>query len=82
MFATGRHHIDVAQIRDGLGIDAYMITSNGARVHNTQGTLIFSQDLEPEIVYDLALMVFDHPDIATNIYSSDDWYINKKKRLN
>lgn len=78
VFATGRHHIDVAQIRDGLGIDAYMITSNGARVHNTQGTLIFSQDLEPEIVYDLALMVFDHPDIATNIYSSDDWYINKE----
>ncbi len=37
VFATGRHHVDVAQIRDGLGIDAYMITSNGARIHNTQG---------------------------------------------
>lgn len=57
VFATGRHHVDVAQIRDGLGINAYMITSNGARVHNTHGDLIFSQDLEPEIAYDLALMV-------------------------
>ncbi len=36
IFATGRHHIDVGQIRDGLGINAYMIASNGARVHNTR----------------------------------------------
>jgi HAD superfamily hydrolase (TIGR01484 family) len=28
VFATGRHHIDVAQMRDNLGISAYMITSN------------------------------------------------------
>jgi hydroxymethylpyrimidine pyrophosphatase-like HAD family hydrolase len=31
VFATGRHHIDVGQIRDNLGIKSYMITSNGAR---------------------------------------------------
>lgn len=78
VFATGRHHVDVAQIRDGLGINAYMITSNGARVHNTHGDLIFSQDLEPEIAYDLALMVFDHPEIETNIYAGDYWYVNKE----
>lgn len=34
VFATGRHHVDVAQMRANLEIDAYMITSNGARVHN------------------------------------------------
>ena len=78
VFATGRHHVDVAQIRDGLGINAYMITSNGARVHNTHGSLIFSQDLEPEIAYDLSLMVFDHPEVETNIYCGDYWYINKE----
>ena len=26
VFATGRHHIDVGQIRDGLGIRAYMLS--------------------------------------------------------
>jgi HAD superfamily hydrolase (TIGR01484 family) len=31
VFATGRHYIDVGQIRDNLGIKSYMITSNGAR---------------------------------------------------
>ncbi len=33
IFATGRHHVDVAGIREIAGIPAYMITSNGARVH-------------------------------------------------
>lgn len=33
VFATGRHHVDVGQIRDNLEIKSYMITSNGARVH-------------------------------------------------
>lgn len=42
VFATGRHHIDVGQIRDNLGIKSYMITSNGARVHDTDGNLVFS----------------------------------------
>ena len=26
VFATGRHHVDVGQIRDNLGIKTYMIT--------------------------------------------------------
>ncbi len=77
-FATGRHHIDVQQIRDGLGINAYMITSNGARVHNTQGELIFSDDLSPDIVQDLCLMEFNNPAIETNYYRGDDWFINRE----
>lgn len=78
VFATGRHHIDVAQIRDGLGINAYMITSNGARVHNTQGDLIFSHDLPSDIADSLIFMALDNPNIETNIYCSDQWYINKE----
>ncbi len=40
VFATGRHHVDVGQIRDNLEIKSYMITSNGARVHDLDGNLI------------------------------------------
>ena len=40
VFATGRHYIDVGQIRDNLGIRSYMITSNGARVHDSDGQQI------------------------------------------
>ena len=43
VFATGRrHHVDVGQIRDNLEIKSYMITSNGVRVHDTDGNLIFT----------------------------------------
>lgn len=78
VFATGRHHIDVGQIRDGLEIDAYMITSNGARVHNAQGELIFSHNVDPEIVQDLCLIEFEHPEILTNYYRGDEWLINRE----
>ncbi|MGR5465585.1 HAD hydrolase family protein, partial [Photobacterium damselae] len=45
VFATGRHLIDVAEMREKIGIPPYMIRSNGARVHNGDGEVIFSQDL-------------------------------------
>jgi hypothetical protein len=43
IFATGRHHIDVGNLRNEVGIPAYMITSNGARVHDENDQLIYSR---------------------------------------
>lgn len=79
VFATGRHHIDVAQIRDSLEIEAYMITSNGARVHNSAGELIFKHNLPPQIAHQLAFMVKDDDHIFTNVYRDDDWFINRHR---
>jgi hypothetical protein len=79
VFATGRHHIDVSQIRDGLAISAYMITSNGARVHNPDGELIFSHDLDPDIAEELFGVVHDDPNILTNVYRHDDWFMNRDR---
>ncbi|AKJ40850.1 sugar/pyridoxal phosphate phosphatase YigL [Pragia fontium] len=78
IFATGRHHIDVGQIRDGLGIDSYMITSNGARVHNAKGELLFSHNLDENIAYELYHIVNDSPDIETHVYRNDDWLTNRE----
>lgn len=77
IFATGRHHVDVGQIRDGLGIDSYMITSNGARVHNSKGELIFSHNLDQNIAYELYNIVNDNPYIETHVYRNDDWLTNR-----
>ncbi|MFD1803885.1 sugar/pyridoxal phosphate phosphatase YigL [Mixta tenebrionis] len=77
VFATGRHHVDVAQMRDNLEIEAYMITSNGARVHNTAGELIFSHNLDEDIAHDLYALKHDDPDILTNVYRNDDWFLNR-----
>lgn len=75
VFATGRHHIDVGQMRDNLEIDAYMITSNGARVHNTAGELIFSHNLDEDIAQDLFALKYDDPAIMTNVYRDEEWYM-------
>ena len=79
VFATGRHYIDVAQMRDSLGIDAYMITSNGARVHNTAGELIFSHNLEEEIALELFAIQHHNPDIFTNVYRDEEWFLNRHR---
>lgn len=78
IFATGRHHVDVGQIRDGLGIDTFMITSNGARVHNAKGELIFSHNLAPDIAYDLYHIVDKNPKIETHVYRNDEWFTNRE----
>jgi len=79
VFATGRHYIDVAQMRDSLGIDAFMITSNGARVHNTAGELVFSHNLDEDIARELFAMHHSHPDIYTNIYRDEEWFLSRHR---
>lgn len=78
VFATGRHHIDVAQMRENMEIDAFMITSNGARVHNSAGDLIFSQSIDPKIVTQITQICIDDPLVYTHVYQGDDWLVNKE----
>ncbi|WP_406706065.1 sugar/pyridoxal phosphate phosphatase YigL [Sodalis sp.] len=79
VFATGRHHVDVAQMRANLEIDAYMITSNGARVHNTAGELIFSHNLDEDIAAELFSVVHQDPKILTNVFRNDEWFMNRNR---
>ncbi len=78
IFATGRHHIDVAQMRENMEIDAFMITSNGARVHDSNGNLVFSQNIQPDLAADIAQICQDDPLVYTHVYRGDDWLINKE----
>lgn len=77
VFATGRHHIDVARMRNKLGIDAYMITSNGARVHDTAGNLIFAYNLDQDIARDLYELQYSSETILTQVYRNDEWYLSR-----
>ncbi len=77
VFATGRHHIDVASIREKVGIPALMITSNGARVHDENDNQIFSKNLDPEIVKTAIDMVKDDETVTIHIYRENDWLLNR-----
>jgi Cof subfamily protein (haloacid dehalogenase superfamily) len=79
IIATGRHYRDVAGIRDVLGVDAYLITSNGARVHAPGDECVYARNLDPEVVRRLV-----QPDLAggngrviVNLFADDAWLIDR-----
>lgn len=76
IFATGRHHIDVSSIREQVGIPAYMITSNGARVHDINDQLTYSKNLAEEYVQPIIDMVKHDSNIRINLFQNDEWLIS------
>lgn len=78
VFATGRNYADVAQMRDKLGIKAYMITSNGARVHNYRGELVLCRNIDQAVARDLFSLAFGAKGVISNIYRDNQWYIDRE----
>jgi Cof subfamily protein (haloacid dehalogenase superfamily) len=78
IIATGRHYRDVVGIRQTLGIDAYLITSNGARIHAPDNERIYSRDIHADAVRRLV-----QPDLAgserviVNLFADDAWLIDR-----
>lgn len=82
IFATGRHHVDVAHMREQLGIPAFMITSNGARVHNSHNEIIFKQNIAQEIIAGILEMLINDQEIQVHLYRNDDWLISREDAKN
>lgn len=78
IFATGRHHVDVAGIREIAGIPAYMITSNGARVHDQNDAEMYSKNVPQELVQAIVDLVKDDERIVTHIYRNDTWLMSRE----
>jgi Cof subfamily protein (haloacid dehalogenase superfamily) len=76
--ATGRHHIDVKAIRNALGLEIYLVTSNGAVVTDKQDQIIYNRTLPADIAQALSEMPLPDPEIAVNIYTPDAWFTNKE----
>jgi Cof subfamily protein (haloacid dehalogenase superfamily) len=76
VIATGRHFLDVAGIRAALGIRAHLITSNGARVHAPDDTLIHHRDVDPATARALTDRKFADGTLL-NFYLDDEWLIDQ-----
>lgn len=74
--ATGRHYLDVKGIRQALGVRAHIISSNGARVHDPDGRLIHSENIDPAIVRQVAQPAFAAGTVL-NFYLDDEWLIDQ-----
>jgi len=81
IFATGRHHVDVAGIRQIAGIPAYMITSNGARVHDQNDQLMYSQNVPQELVQRVIDIVRQDPNIFIHMYQNEDWLLDREDEM-
>ncbi|MCG9693408.1 Cof-type HAD-IIB family hydrolase [Vibrio sp. Isolate22] len=81
IFATGRHHVDVAGIRQIAGIPAYMITSNGARVHDQNDQLMYSQNVPQELVQQVIDIVRQDPNIFIHMYQNEDWLLDREDEM-
>jgi len=79
VIATGRHYCDVAGIRDILGIRSYLVTSNGARVHAPDDTVVHARDLPSEVVRRLVQpeIAGTHGRVIVNLFADDAWYIDR-----
>ncbi|MDN0073636.1 HAD family hydrolase [Crenobacter sp. SG2303] len=53
IIATGRHQLDVYRLTAGLDLPFHLITSNGARVHAHDGTLLYAADVPAPLVRSL-----------------------------
>lgn len=73
--ATGRHHIDAMDIKNKLGLDkAYLISSNGARVHDYKGEILLEYNHKKEIAEEVINMPLDSK-VHLNVYYGDNWYL-------
>jgi len=80
VIATGRHHLDVAGIRDLLGIRPYLITSNGARVHAPDDTLLHATSLSVPVIRRLVApdVCGAHGRVIVSLFSDDAWLIDRE----
>lgn len=77
LIATGRHYIDVCPIAAQFDFPMYLITSNGARVHNREGEVLYRADLKPEEI-ETILKVSRKYQLHRNIYHEDNWYVEEE----
>lgn len=75
VIATGRHYIEAQKIQETLGIPIYLISSNGARVHNANGDIIHQQNLDSHIAAEICNSKFDDA-VQINVFTDHHWHAN------
>ena len=75
IIATGRHYIEAKSLQEQLGEPIYLISSNGARVHNKSGEIILKQNLPSDIASEICELDLDKI-IQVNLFTDDHWYAN------
>lgn len=75
VIATGRHYIEANHLQSSINSPIYLITSNGARVHNRHGEVIHRQNLDADIAEDICRSSFAE-NVQVNLFTDNNWYAN------
>jgi Cof subfamily protein (haloacid dehalogenase superfamily) len=70
--ATGRHHLDAMSIIESLEFPVYLVTSNGARIHSPQKKLLYSFDIQSDLIKSVLSLDID-PEITTVLFKEEVW---------
>ncbi|MDN3552281.1 HAD family hydrolase [Halomonas almeriensis] len=75
VLASGRHYRDILVFRDQLGIDVFIISTNGAYTHAPDDRVLDACHLPAEVAR--TLIRLPRPEgIRLNLYSADEWLID------
>lgn len=76
ILATGRHYEDVYLMAQQLGVDACLITSNGARVHDHRGRVLYENHMPVNLV-ERVLQISRGFELHRNLYQQDLWLVEE-----
>lgn len=72
-FATGRHYLEMKDILANIGLDGYLITGNGTRIHDLSGHRLHASDLPEDCAYELLHTTWDTP-ASLHVFRDDGWF--------
>lgn len=76
IIATGRHHTDALCFKNQLGADSYLVSSNGAKVHDDDNKEIIAHNIPKNLTTRL-LDVKASDEVIRGIYADDKWYTER-----
>ncbi|WP_211828750.1 Cof-type HAD-IIB family hydrolase [Kistimonas asteriae] len=77
ILASGRHASEVSDLRNTLGLPAFMITANGARTYTPTNEPLLHKDLPADVVEAIISALIDKPGITVHLYQDSGWYFNQ-----
>lgn len=76
IIATGRHHKDAMVFKEMLGLESFLITSNGAKVHDYNNNEIISHNIPLDISTELLGYKYDER-LHKNVYLDEKWFAER-----
>ena len=75
VIATGRNYIEAKYVQESIDMPIYIISSNGGRVHNAKGEIVFKKDLPSDIAQ--YICQYEYPQqVQVSLFTDQHWHTN------